>query len=117
MKKIYSGKRSGVGGQEVKVKYEDGRQRPLRHVECHSPDGFEWGYGGSGPADLALSILSDMGLGEKEAFRLHQQFKADVIAGLKRDEFELAEAEVQAWIDAYRKSVPIGDYAYPRDIK
>ena len=23
----------------------------------HSPTGFEWGYGGSGPADLALNIL------------------------------------------------------------
>ena len=23
----------------------------------HSPIGFEWGYGGSGPADLALNIL------------------------------------------------------------
>jgi hypothetical protein len=23
----------------------------------HSPCGFEWGYGGSGPADLALNIL------------------------------------------------------------
>ncbi len=23
----------------------------------HSPSGFEWGYGGSGPADLALNIL------------------------------------------------------------
>ena len=23
----------------------------------HSPTGFEWSYGGSGPADLALNIL------------------------------------------------------------
>ncbi len=32
--------------------------RPLRHVMYHNPTGFEWGYGGSGPADLALSILA-----------------------------------------------------------
>lgn len=25
-------------------------------VTHHSPDGFEWGYGGSGPADTALNI-------------------------------------------------------------
>lgn len=31
----------------------------LRHVELHSPTGFECGYGGSGPADLAASILAD----------------------------------------------------------
>lgn len=28
----------------------------LRHVN-HSPDGFEWGYGGSGPMQLAFAIL------------------------------------------------------------
>jgi hypothetical protein len=30
---------------------------PQRIVQ-HSPTGFAWGYGGSGPADLALNILS-----------------------------------------------------------
>jgi len=25
-------------------------------VRNHSPDGFAWGYGGSGPAQLALAI-------------------------------------------------------------
>lgn len=36
----------------------------LRHVRRHSPGGFEWGYGGSGPADLARSLLIDV-LGER----------------------------------------------------
>lgn len=27
-----------------------------RFVTHHSPTGYEWGYGGSGPADLALNI-------------------------------------------------------------
>src|SRR5579862_9119212 len=27
-------------------------------VVSHRPSGFEWGYGGSGPADLALNILN-----------------------------------------------------------
>jgi len=26
------------------------------HIVHHSPTGFEWGYGGSGPADLALNL-------------------------------------------------------------
>jgi hypothetical protein len=25
-------------------------------IVCHSPDGFEWGYGGSGPSELALNL-------------------------------------------------------------
>lgn len=29
----------------------------VRHVRVHSPTGFECGYSGSGPADLALSVL------------------------------------------------------------
>jgi hypothetical protein len=32
---------------------------PLTHYPRHSPAGFEWGYGGSGPADLARALLID----------------------------------------------------------
>lgn len=33
---------------------------PMRNdLRNHSPTGAEWGYGGSGPAQLALAILSD----------------------------------------------------------
>jgi hypothetical protein len=35
------------------------RSYPLPHIVYHSPTGFECGYPGSGPADLALSILAD----------------------------------------------------------
>jgi len=31
--------------------------KELKHYVLHSPDGFEWGYAGSGPSDLAYSIL------------------------------------------------------------
>src|SRR5262245_55620958 len=33
--------------------------RRSQAVFNHSPDGFAWGYGGSGPAQLALAILLD----------------------------------------------------------
>ena len=29
-----------------------------KHIVRHSPTGMTWGYGGSGPADLALSLLT-----------------------------------------------------------
>jgi len=60
--KIYKGSRQpgAVGGQTVTV-----NGVPLKHIVEHSPTGFQWGYGGSGPADLALSILADcIGLDE-----------------------------------------------------
>ena len=55
-----------------------------RLVVKHSPDGFEWGYGGSGPADLALNIMlhfTTMEVAEK----IYQEFKWKFIAGLPED--------------------------------
>jgi hypothetical protein len=45
----------------------------------HSPDGFAWGYSGSGPAQLALAILLRYTDAET-ALHLHQQFKRDLVA-------------------------------------
>jgi hypothetical protein len=50
----------------------------------HSPDGFNWGYGGSGPAQLALAILLVF-MPEQDAVDLHQKFKFKVIAALPQD--------------------------------
>jgi hypothetical protein len=60
--KGYVGRRDfdGVKVYVITSTENKGLQRePLKHVMIHSPDGFEWGYNGSGPADLALSILAD----------------------------------------------------------
>lgn len=51
----------------------------------HSPDGFEWGYGGSGPAQLALAILADHLGDDPLALELHQPFKWRCIARVPRD--------------------------------
>ena len=48
----------------------------------HSPTGFEWGYGGSGPAQLALALLAHVLTDDQEAVQLHQEFKRLVVAGL-----------------------------------
>jgi hypothetical protein len=58
--KIYHGI---VMGDSVKVFVSDGAAYyPLQthqDIRNHSPDGFNWGYGGSGPSQLALAILAD----------------------------------------------------------
>lgn len=55
---IYHGSRNEAGGSVVAVETAAGELLgTLRHVERHSPGGFSWGYGGSGPADLARSLL------------------------------------------------------------
>ena len=54
--------------------------KPSQTVWNHSPDGFNWGYGGSGAAQLALAMLLDATDDKDLAARFHQRFKADVVA-------------------------------------
>lgn len=60
----------------------------------HSPTGFAWGYGGSGPAQLSLAMLADHFGDDAKALRLYQRFKS-AIARLDMDErFELTSAQI-----------------------
>lgn len=71
---------------------------PRRWV-VHSPDGYSWGYGGSGPADLALNILG-LFVPPPEAWRLHQTFKFEKLARLSMNQSHvLKAADVRAWIE------------------
>lgn len=66
-------------------------------VRNHSPTGPEWGYGGSGPAQLALAILLAV-IEPERAERLYQAFKTERIATIGDDEWSLAISEVKAWV-------------------
>ena len=69
----YEGKRSASLGAQVTV---DGESLPPRSdLRDHSPDGLEWGYGGSGPSQLALAILAHHLSSDEEALELYQEFK------------------------------------------
>lgn len=60
----------------------------------HSPTGFEWGCGGSGPAQLALAMLLDHGMGAAMAVQLHQAIKFKLIGTLPREKWELTTEQV-----------------------
>lgn len=86
---------------DIELTREGGEARasiPQQHV-VHSPDGFEWGYTGSGPAELALNVLV-LFVPAPEAWRLHQQFKSDIVACLPRDAAALTITadSVREWI-------------------
>ncbi|WP_254538652.1 DUF6166 domain-containing protein [Halomarina litorea] len=49
----------------------------------HSPSGFEWGYGGSGPAQLALALLLDYTDDEEVALAEYMAFKNEVVSQLE----------------------------------
>lgn len=71
-------------------------QYMLHHVVRHSPTGIEWGYGGAGPADLALSILTDFGV--ENAEDLYQAFKRDVIADIPEAGGTISATDIIAWL-------------------
>ena len=73
---------------------------PHRFVK-HSPAGLEWGYGGSGPADLALNALAAY-IGRKRAEKdgLYQEFKWDFIARLPFEGGTIKRDDVMNWLKA-----------------
>ena len=68
------------------VEKRPGQERltPERSLELvnHSPSGFEWGYGGSGPAQLALALLLDYTGDEAFALDHYQELKTEVVSQL-----------------------------------
>ncbi|MFO7172589.1 MAG: DUF6166 domain-containing protein [Bacillota bacterium] len=105
--KVYRGIRAR-GKCEVLVQ-SGSRTYTLRHRVLHSPTGFEWGYGGSGPADLALAILADVTGSVAYAKAMYQLFKWDVIASLPYEGWVLTEQEVRTWVDQHPGTyVPAG---------
>ena len=73
--KVYQGNWSDYDRQVVVI--EDGMSaylspEPSQEIINHSPDGFNWGYGGSGPAQLALGLLLDV-TGDRKVAQHHYQ--------------------------------------------
>lgn len=95
------------------------------YVVHHSPNGFEIGYPGSGPADLALNLAEDslrrMGYDEpgtvhcfsgtcsSAAWDMHQTLKRDIVATMARDWCVLKHSYVDEWVRTWlaRNGYPV----------
>lgn len=80
---------------------ETGHQSPLRHHVRHSPDGMNWGYGGSGPSDLARSILIDyLGMHDTpdELPVNYQDFKNEFVAGISHYGGAIDQIQIEDFI-------------------
>ena len=101
---------------ECRVFEPDKLSRELPHVIVHSPSGFNCGYSGSGPLDLALSLLvhhlhedplrvsslahTDKS-GQSQALRMHTRFSADIVQNLFLDDgesYNLTSEQIGHWI-------------------
>lgn len=105
--KHYRGKRLAINGRvnpscdSVVTVVDGANTKPLPwrlDLYNHSPTGLNWGYGGSGPAQLALALLADVLNNDELAVRLHQDFKFSVVANLG-DSWTLDEAAILAHVD------------------
>lgn len=99
--KSYHGTRTAQGC-EVVVE-ENGVSRsldPRIDLRNHSPTGFEWGYAGSGPAQLALALAADA-LGDDERARdVYQRLKFRLVGGLPKEDWTLTEDRIRSAVEA-----------------
>jgi hypothetical protein len=87
----------------------------------HSPEGFEWGYAGSAPADLALNILNAFmppgsdgqppikcwqGYCSYTAMVLHQHFKDAFIYSADRSGTTISANTIKNWLAANQPTYP-----------
>lgn len=92
-----------IEGDVTRNIYLDGRLLTPQRSQAvwnHSPDGFNWGYGGSGPAQLALAILLAAGLDDQRAVLLHQAFKWALVATWPQGEGFVCDVDVAGWVAA-----------------
>ncbi|QIB74966.1 hypothetical protein G3I44_12155 [Halogeometricum borinquense] len=95
---VYRGRRDPAApvSEELEVTV-DGEPLAKRYdLLSASPSGFETGYNGSGPAQLAIAILAHA-YDDEFAREWYQQFKRDVVATLPESGWTLTKSDLDEW--------------------
>lgn len=119
-----------TGGERATIHRQ---QRDHRGIPCNaqtliassvglrsSPDGFEWGYGGSGPFCSAHSILNahlNLEHGEDASLAEAQDFKWDFIAKLPEAGGIITCKEIRAWFLGCRHKRKPGGIHHQEDLQ
>ncbi len=90
--------KTDIAKQGNQVCVNGARLDPRLDLANKSPTGFAWGYGGSGPSQLALAILADHTGDDARALRCFQDFKRAFIATAPEEGFTLTSAQIEAWV-------------------
>jgi hypothetical protein len=108
--KSYTGYRVlDARGNPVEMKvmvHEEGKEsRPLalRHDLRHHSQEFNWSYGGSGPAQLALALAADVLGDDERAEDVYQRLKFVLVGGLPQEGWMLTEERLRRAIDAIER--------------
>ena len=85
------------GQAEITVDGRPLRWRRSLAVRNHSPSGPEWGYRGSGPAQLALAVLLDVLRDRERAQHLYQGFKEWSLPHQRSDTWSIGIPVILEW--------------------
>ena len=75
--------------------------KPSQKLAFHSPE-FNYGYSGSGPAQLALALLLDATTVPETALAFYQYFKQDMVSRWDK-KFLITRSEILLWIAEEQK--------------
>jgi hypothetical protein len=97
--KTYTGMR---GSRGCSVFVQDGEPGDTCVPLAMRPDlaiwpGFEWGYVGRAPEQLAVALLADC-CGAPAAVEWHGLFLAEIVAKLPREEWTLGAEDIEKWL-------------------
>lgn len=81
-------------GEVTDVTVDGEPLNPRLDLRALSEEGFEWGYVGSGPYQLALAILAHE-LGDQRALGNYRSFCENTIARLKQDSWVLEGDQIE----------------------
>ena len=126
---IFHGHEMLAGVKEVNMTFDGHYWSALPlHLEIinHSPDGFNWGYQGSGPAQLALALLYESLLAEgftkinatKEAVKYHQDVKREFLAK-QANILNITSREITSWYLKTKKDeggIPVNPGEFPTNL-
>lgn len=104
--KIFFGWRDTVGAHVSQFEIGDKLSSPLPmrlDLRNHSPTGFEWGYGGSGPAQLALALAAAVCESDDEAQLVYQSLKWSLVCSLPKDGWAVSEFQVRHALTVRRR--------------
>jgi len=78
--------------------------KPSQKIHNHSPDGFSWGYSGSGPHQLALAILLEETDDPEFAQKHYTRFLREVVSRLD-NHFKITSADLQPLLGSYSQTM------------
>ncbi len=89
--KVYQGNREPDG---IRVTVDGQPLDPRFDLRTLSSSGFEWGYDGGGPGQLALAILADHFGDDAKALSQYKNLRSGLIAAIREDAWRLDSATI-----------------------